>query len=341
MRRAKYFLVAMVMCGALTTTQTNAQSPADEKPAPGEAAGQDDSSMQDGPAAGSADPEDTPVPPTVAERAVITQVYGDDAFFEGPVWDPTTGKLYFTAFVGSRAQILRLDRVGRAAVWLDKSEGANGMFLANNGRMLAAQAFGHRLMSYSIGAQGPTDSAVLAADKMWHQPNDVCQAPNGNIYFTDPDFRDRKTSAVFLLKPDGGLQKVITNMPLPNGVITSLDGKTLYVSDSHESSWRSYAIADDGKVNEGKVFFDPNTESRREPDGMTIDSDGNLYFTGRGGVWVVSPDGKSLGLIPTTEFATNATFGGVDGKTLYITCDKRVYSLQMRLPGGAFKKQEK
>lgn len=281
-------------------------------------------------------PEDTPVPPTVAERAVLTHVYAADAFFEGPAWDPATGKLYFTAFVGAKTQILRLERPGRVAVWLDKSEGANGTFLAANGRLLAAQAFGHRLMSYAIGPQGPSDAAVLAADKTWHQPNDVCQTPSGDVYFTDPDFRDRKSSAVYLLRPNGDLQKVITNMPVPNGLIASLDGKTLYVGDSHESHWRSYAIAADGTVDEGKVFFAPTTESRREPDGMTIDAQGNLYFTGRGGVWVVAPDGKPLGLIPTSEFATNATFGGPDGKTLYITCDKRVYSLQMQVVGGQF-----
>jgi gluconolactonase len=280
--------------------------------------------------------EATPVPPVVAERATLVQVFSDDAFFEGPTWDPTTGKLYFTAFVGSKARILRLDRPGRAAVWLDNSEGVNGTFLSDKGRLLGAQAYGHRLMSYGIGPQGPTETTVLAADKNWNQPNDVCQTPNGDIYFTDPDFRDRKTSAVFVLRPDGGLKKTITNMPLPNGVIASLDGKVLYVSDSHERNWRSYAIAADGTLDEGKVFFDPKTENRREPDGMTIDASGNLYLTGRGGVWVVSKEGKSLGLIPTTEFCTNATFGGAEGKTLYLTCDKKVYSIEMTVAGGQF-----
>lgn len=323
--RSIAFALALGLAGLTSTALADTEDDPQKPPAAGQPAEQATDQT-----------EDTPVPPTVAERAVLTQVYAADAFFEGPAWDPASGKLYFTAFVGSNTQILRLDRPSRATVWLDKSEGANGTFLAANGRLLAAQAFGHRLMSYAIGPQGPSDTAVLAADKNWRQPNDVCQAPNGNIYFTDPDFRDRKSSAVYLLRPDGSLQKVITNMPVPNGVIASLDGKTLYVGDSHESLWRSYNIAADGAVDEGKVFFDPKTESRREPDGMTIDAHGNLYFTGRGGVWVVAPDGKSLGLIPTTEFATNATFGGADGKSLYITCDKRVYSLQMKVAGGQF-----
>ncbi len=279
---------------------------------------------------------DTPIPPTVGPRASLEQVYADDAFFEGPTWDPTTAHLYFTAFAGSKTQILRLDRPGRATVWLDGSAGANGTFLSLDGRLLAAQAFGHRLVSHTIGPRGSTAMAILAADKTWHQPNDLCQTSNGNIYFTDPDFRNRKDSAIYLLRPDGSLAKIITNMSVPNGIIASLDGKTLYASDSHEKLWRSYAIADDGTVDEGKVFFDPNTENRRDPDGMTIDAQGNLYLTGRGGVWVVNGEGKSLGLIPTTEFCTNATFGGPDGKTLYLTCDKRVYALEMTVTGAAF-----
>jgi gluconolactonase len=282
--------------------------------------------------------EDTPVPPTVAERSPLVQVYSGESFFEGPVWDPESGKLYFTSFAGAKTQILRLERPGRVGVWLDGSEGVNGTFLAANGRMLGAQVFGHRLMSYAIGPLGPTESTILAADKTWNQPNDVCQTKTGDIYFTDPDFNERKSSAVYLLRQDGSLKKVITNMPVPNGVIASLDGKTLYVSDSHDRNWRSYAIADDGTVDEGKLFFEPKTENKREPDGMTIDADGNLYLTGRGGVWVVSSEGKSLGLIPTSEFCTNATFGGADGKTLYVTCDKKVYSLQMNVAGGAFVK---
>ncbi len=292
-------------------------------------------------AADDTDTDDTPVPPTVAERSPLVQVYAGESFFEGPTWDPKSGKLYFTSFSGAKTQILRLERPGRVGVWLDGSEGVNGTFLAVNGRMLGAQAFGHRLVSYGIGPQGPSDTTILAADKTWHQPNDVCQTKTGDIYFTDPDFNNRKTSAVYLLRQDGSLKKVITNMAVPNGVIASLDGKTLYVSDSHERNWRSYAIADDGTADEGKLFFEPKTENKREPDGMTIDADGNLYLTGRGGVWVVTREGKSLGLIPTTEFCTNATFGGADGKTLYLTCDKKVYSLQMNVAGGALVKEEK
>eukprot|EP00913_Durusdinium_trenchii_P023363 g21941.t1 len=278
-----------------------------------------------------------PFPGTVAKGAKLVEVYADPRFFEGPTADPKTGTLYFTAFGKDNQQILRLDGPGKVTVWLDKTEGVNGTFLSKNGRLLGAQAFGHRVMSYDFGKDGPTTRKVLLYDKTLNQPNDVCQAPNGDIYFSDPDFKKRKTSAVYRLAPNGKTTKVVTDMPVPNGVITSLDGKTLYVGDSHLMLWRSYPIKSDGTVGPGKVFFHPKTALKIAPDGMTIDEKGNLYFSGCGGVWVVQPDGEPLGLIPVPEFCSNAGFGGKDGKTLYLTCSKKVYSLRMNVRGGRIK----
>src|SRR5262245_33899065 len=79
-----------------------------------------------------------PIPPTGAAGAKLVSVFGDDRFFEGPAWDTQTKKLYFTAFGKEQAntQILRLDEPGKASVWLDKTEGVNGMYLANDGRLV-------------------------------------------------------------------------------------------------------------------------------------------------------------------------------------------------------------
>jgi len=276
-------------------------------------------------------------PSTVARGARLVEVFSSAAFHEGPTWDPKTGKLYFTAFFGGdkpNQQIIRLDAPGKGTVWLDKSEGVNGTWLSLDGRLLGAQAYGHRLMSYSFGKSKPCEKTVLAINMKWHQPNDVCQTPNGNIYFTDPDFANKKTSKVYVRTPDGKITMIIDDMPLPNGVIASNDGSVLYVGDSERKMWRSYPIKADGTTGRGKDFFDPGTKNMSSPDGMTIDERGNLYFTGRGGVWVASPKGKPVGFIPTKEFCANVTFGGGDGKTLYLTCNTKVYSLAMNVAGG-------
>lgn len=273
------------------------------------------------------------LPDTVADGATLIEVYGDPRFFEGPTWDPASGKLYFTAFGdNNHTQILRLDAPGNVHVFKDNTEGTNGTYLALDGRLLGAQAFGHRVVSYDLSGGG---QQVLFHNSAWHQPNDICQTPTGDIYFTDPDFDQGQASAVYRLSK-GAVTKVISDMAKPNGCITSNDGHTLYVGDSEHKHWKAYPISADGSVGRGRVLFDPVTENRDSPDGMTIDEHGNLYFAGRGGIWVVTPEGHSKGLIPVPEFCSNVTFGGADGKTLYLTCSEKVYRLAMQIRGGQF-----
>ncbi|MBN2376486.1 MAG: SMP-30/gluconolactonase/LRE family protein [Sedimentisphaerales bacterium] len=275
--------------------------------------------------------------PTVAGGAQLVEEYSDKVYFEGPSWDPVTGKLYFVAW-GEPKQLRRLDSLGQATVWVDQTEGINGTFISNTGRMITAEVFAHKICSYRITPDGPDDTKVLAFDETLNQPNDLCQSPSGHIYFTDPDWKNHKTSGVYHLSPDGTLTKVVDDMTAPNGIICSLDGKTLYVGDSVQKHWKAFAIQPDGLLGQGRVFFDPETENRKDPDGMTIDENGNLYFTGRGGIWIVSAEAKLLGFIPVPEFCSNVTFGGPDGKILFITCQDKVYSLAMAVRGGSWEK---
>jgi len=270
-----------------------------------------------------------------APGATLVELYAADRFFEGPTWDPVDGKLYFTSFAKDNQQILRLERPGVVTVWLDRTEGINGTFRARDGRMLAAQAYGHRVLSLALGGDQPADSIVVAADPAWNQPNDVCQSPAGYIYATDPDFKQRTASRVLRIDPDGRVTPVIQDMAIPNGIVCALDGRTLYVSDSHEKHWRAYPLRADGSVGPGRVFFDPQVPDRADPDGMTIDALGNLYSTGRGGVWVVRPDGSLLEFIAVPEFVSNLTFGGSDGRTLFLTCKGKIYSLRTQVRGGS------
>jgi gluconolactonase len=283
--------------------------------------------------------EKHPLPATVAPGAKLETEYEAPGYtLEGPVWDLQTKKLYFTAF-GKTTQILRLDERGKATVWLDKTGGVNGTCMGIDGRLIGAAAYDHKIVSYGIGTNGPTDTKVLYEDKKLFQPNDVCQAPNGNIYFTDPDWAQSKRSAVYLLTPKGKVQAVVHDAKLTNGVRTSLDGKTLYVSDDGPENWRAYPIQEDGTVGPGHVFFDPPTAVKGSPDGMGLDEHGNLYVSGRGGVWAADKHGKSLGFIAIPEFCSYASFGGEDGKTLYFVTQasggkpSHVYSLRMTVRG--------
>ena len=274
----------------------------------------------------------------VAPAAGLTQVYdASGKYFEGPTWDPATGKLYFTNRTNN--QIMRLDSIGNASVWANSVNGTNGTFLSLEGRLLTAEESTRSISSHRIGPAGPEDSQILAdaADGINKQPNDLCQTIRGDIYFTGPSWPPANC-VVYRLAPNNTVTEVITDMTQPNGIIASNDGTKLYVSDSTEKNWRVYPINPDGSVNEagGQLFFDPDTANMSDPDGMTIDESGNLYFTGRGGVWVVSPQGEQLDMIPVPEICSNVTFGGPENKTLYITCQDKVYSVNMLVRGGGW-----
>ncbi len=267
----------------------------------------------------------------IVPGAQLVVVHSGGEFYEGPTWDPRTAKLYFTSLTGA-GRILRLTPPMTVTPWLENTNGINGTFLANDGRLLCAQGGGRRILSYRIDFDALTDEQVLAADPGWNMPNDLCQIPSGDIYFTTP-FGPGAGSFVYRRAPNGTVTPVIVDMTLPNGIIASNNGETLYVSDSSEKLWKSYPIAPDGSVTAGTVFFDPDTPDTSDPDGMAIDECGNLYLNGLGRLWVVSPAGQQLDFRDPAEFCSNATFGGIDGKTLYVTCSGKVYSLAMTVRG--------
>ena len=276
----------------------------------------------------------------VAPGATLQQVYSDNSYdFEGPTWDPNSNKLFFTKRPASSGtyQILRLDSPNNVTVWMSPSPNTNGTVLSIDGRLLTADESTMQIRSHIIGVSGPEDSTVLctAPDK----PNDLCQLANGNIYFTCPDWSSATNQGVYLLKTDGSVTRVNNALNQPNGILTSLDETKLYVSESSSSNltykrWWVFPINSDGSLGTGSVFFKPTTSYTSDPDGMTIDDRGNLYFTGLGGVWIVSPTGQQIKMIPTPDVPANVCFGGPDYRTLYIACNYRVYSLAMVVRGG-------
>ncbi len=271
----------------------------------------------------------------IVPGATLTIEYTVPRFYEGPSWDPVSGKLFFTTPNDDRT-ILRLDGTNDAFTWLTNTEGINGTYLGIDGRLLCAQGEGRRILSYRIGPNGPEDEIILASNPAWNTPNDLVQTLRGDIYFTTPDFPTRSTSAAYRIAPGGAVTQIFNDMTLPNGIIASLDGAQLYVGDSNDKFWRTYPINPDGSVGPGALFFNPNVPNQADPDGMSIDELGNLYFTGRGGLFIVSPGGTELEFINVPVFPTNCTFGGPEGRTLYITGANQVYSLAMTVRGGQF-----
>jgi gluconolactonase len=276
----------------------------------------------------------------VAPGARLQQEYAASKYLESPTWDPVTGKLYITNRTDK--QILRLDGTGVATVWMNRAPGTNGTFLSIDGRLLTADEDTRQIRSHRIGASGPEDTRVLAgpAQGIKTKPNDLCQLRNGDIYFTGPDWSlGPNDQGIYLLRPDGSVTVVKTGLYQPNGIVSSNNDSKLYVAESSSSDitrkrWWVFPINGDGTLGTGSVFFKPkNPPSTNDPDGMTIDEYGNLYFCGLGGVWIVSPAGEPIEMIPVPEFCSNVAFGGPANRILYVTCQNKVYSLAMLVRG--------
>ena len=178
--------------------------------------------------------------------------------------------------------------------------------------------------------------------KRFNSPNDLVFRSDGALYFTDPPYgllkqdedpaKELKFNGVFRYA-GGKIQAAIQDLTRPNGIAFSPDQNTLYVANSDEKHkfWIRYDVEPDGNVSNGRVLADVTTEKEDGlPDGMKVDSVGNLYGSGPGGIWVFSPQGKHLGTIKPPETPANCAWGD-DGKTLYITARTSVFRIKLAM----------
>jgi len=187
---------------------------------------------------------------------------------------------------------------------------------------------------------------VLASQyegKRLNSPNDLVFKSDGALYFTDPPAglrdgdKDPKKelpfNGVYLLK-DGQLRLLYKDMALPNGIAFTPDEKYLYVNDSVKKTILRFEVKPDDTLGEPQLVIDMTSDKAPGgPDGMKVDQNGNIYCTGPGGFWIISPDGKHLGTVLTTELPANLAFGEADGKTLYLTARTGLYRIHLKIAG--------
>src|SRR6266851_3227911 len=271
----------------------------------------------------------------VSPDAKVELVKGGFGFTEGPVWvqKGKEGYLLFTDIPGRAVWKLTAD--GKASVHLDnvgysgpeawrwgpvsnngfdKTDprfeefamiGADGLTLDRQGRLILATFAGRSLMRIENDGK----RTVLAdrwEGKRFGGPNDVVVKSNGAIYFTDTygafrlrDKDPRKEldfTGVYMWK-DGKLSLLVKDMPMVNGLAFSPDEKYLYVNGSRDNYVNRYEVQADGTLANGKLFIDMKGTEPGITDGLRVDTKGNLYETGPGGVWIISPEGKHLGTI--------------------------------------------
>jgi gluconolactonase len=287
----------------------------------------------------------------VPEGAQIEKVATGFQFVEGPLWR-SDGHLLFSDVLGNVVRSLSangtVQEVIQNAGGGDKAppgsyRGPNGMVTDKEGDVLLCQHTYRRIARVDKDFR---TSVYLDRfqGKRFNSPNDLVFRSDGSLYFTDPPYglpkqdddraKELKFNGVFRYA-SGKLTAVIKDLPRPNGIAFSPDGKILYVSNTDPKRlWMRYDVAPDGSVSNGSVFADVTAEKGDGvPDGMKVDSQGNVYGTGPGGIWVFSPSGKHLGTIRLPEVAANCGWGGEDRKTLYITATTSVYRLKLAVAG--------
>ena len=275
--------------------------------------------------------------------AQIEQVASGFQFVEGPVWHPD-GYLLFSDIP---ANIIYKWTPGasEAEVYRQPSNHSNGLTLDGENRLVAAEHDRRVSRAEADGAVVPI--AERYQGKRLNSPNDIVVKSDGSIYFTDPPYglpkqtegQELPCNGVFRWAPDGTLTLLDDSFVRPNGLAFSPDEKTLYVDDSAEMHIRAFDVLPDGTLANGRVFADLSDPGQDGvPDGMKVDVRGNVFCTGPGGIWVVSPEGETLGRIEVPEVPANLAWGDADGQTLYITARTGLYRLRTQtggvLPGG-------
>jgi len=277
-------------------------------------------------------------------------------FTEGPVWNRNGGYLLFSDPNNNTIYKYSPDGNGQLTVFREKSgyegadiaeygqPGSNGLTLDREGRLTINQHGNRRVVRLERDG-----TLTVLADKFegkrLNSPNDLVYRSDGTLYFTDPPFglpkffddprKELPFSGVFAVK-DGNLKLVTKDFTGPNGIAFSPDEKYLYVGDWDEKKKvvMRYDVQPDGLVSNGKIFFDMTSAPGEDAlDGMKIDKAGNLYVSGPGGLWIISPEGKHLGTIVPPKHPHNFAWGDADGKTLYLCARSGLYRIKLNIEG--------
>lgn len=271
----------------------------------------------------------------VGEAPEMTTIGEGYAFTEGPVWHPGERRLVFSDIPSNRLHVWRPG--GAVTVLREPSNMANGNTLDRQGRLVTCEHATSRV------TRTEPDGRVTVLASHWdgkelNSPNDVVVRSDGRVYFTDPTYgREGETGlarelelairGVYRIDPDGRLVLLADDFAQPNGLCFTPDERRLFVNDSEANAIRVFDVDDDGSIRKGRPWVDVGW------DGMKVDSQGNVYCSGPGGIHVVGPDARRLGVLKFDALAANLGFGDDDLRSLYVTVTDKVVRVRVKVPG--------
>jgi gluconolactonase len=281
------------------------------------------------------------IPDVIEEAAPLEVLSGGFQGLEGPV-GALDGALYFSDIPANRTYKIDTNRM--MSVWRENTSGANGLFVLKDGRMLAAEGGGRRIVA--VAADGRvTPLATQFNGQPLRAPNDLIADSKGGIYFTDPaprpapDVAPKEPGNVYYLRANADILLLDAQIQRPNGITLSLDEKVLYVDNTEGEFVYAFDVQPDGRVANKREFVklqEPEKGSlglRSRADGMALDSMGRLYVATAAGIQVIDSRGRHLGIIRVPSVARNVAFGGPGRRTLYLTALESLYQVPMIAQG--------
>ena len=278
----------------------------------------------------------------VGDTVTFEKIATGFLFTEGPLWHAAEKYLLFSDMPGDHLR--KWSARDGVTTFRKPCAQSNGLAWDGQGRLLVCE----HATSTVTRTEADGSSTVIASHhdgRELNSPNDIVAKSDGGIYFTDPtygrseyygkprplqlDFR-----GVYRAEPDGGkLTLLADDFGQPNGLCFSRDEKALFVNDTERQHIRVFDVAPDGTLSGSSVWARTTGAGPGAPDGMKIDSEGNLYCCGPGGIHVFDPQATCLGVIKVPEYTANFCFGDDDRRSLYVTASTSVYRLRVKVSG--------
>jgi gluconolactonase len=269
-------------------------------------------------------------------------------FTEGAVWHGAKNVVIFSDIPGNRLYCFD-PSTEKVTTYRDPSNLANGNLFDHQHRLLSCEHGTSRVVREQPNGKLTVIASHYAKQEL-NSPNDIVEDRQGRLYFTDPPYgrlagsgptlgagiarpQSQPVQGVYRVDPrDGSIVLLVDDFDAPNGLCLSLDEESLFVSDTARGHIRRFSIAND-KLSGGEVWANVVGNGDGVPDGLKIDSQGNVYSCGPDGVHVFGPDARQIAVVNTPEVCANFNWGDPDRRTLYLCCTSSLYSCRVEIPG--------